>query len=94
MLSIELVPDLSHCVETVAKKEFQETLQRILSAEEVSDQLKDKAEILRFFLETADFRNLRAESESHLQRGEKVKYIVYLENGIAKYEIVTDWQPC
>lgn len=46
MLKIELVPTLSQCIETVAKREYQETVQRLLSAEEVSDKLKEKTEIL------------------------------------------------
>ena len=93
MLKIELVPDLSHCIETVAKREFQDIVQRLLSTEEVSGKLKEKAEILRLFLRVTDFRKLRAQSETHLQRGERIRFIVYLEDGIVKYDIYTQMKP-
>jgi len=87
MLKVELVPDQSHCIETVANKEYQETVKKLLAAEEVSDKLKDKAEILRLFLQSADFRKLHAQSEARLLRGEKVRFLVYLEDGIVKCDM-------
>ena len=33
MHQIELVPDLSHCIETVAKKEYQKTVERLLNTD-------------------------------------------------------------
>ena len=39
------------------------------------------------FLETMDFRKLRRESEKHLMEGRKVKFVVYLEEGNANYEL-------
>ncbi len=90
MLKLELVPDLNHCIETVAKKEYNETVHRLLSSEDTSDELKNKAEILRLFLETADFKKLRAESEPHLLQGEQVRFIVYLQDSaVVKYEMRT-----
>lgn len=93
MLKIELIPDLSHCIETVAKREFQEAMQKLLSMEEPSNTLQEKTEILRLFLENSDFRKLRAESEAHLQRGDKIKIIIYLEKGRVKYEMHTQMRP-
>jgi hypothetical protein len=93
MLKIELVPDLNHCIETVAKKEYNETVHRLLSSEDTGDELKNKAEILRLFLETADFKKLRAESEPHLLQGEQVRFIVYLQDGVLKYEMRTQTKP-
>jgi hypothetical protein len=89
MLKIELVPDLNHCIETVAKKEYNETARKLLSAQNKSDELKNKAEILRLFLKTADFKKLRAESEPHLLQGEQVRFIVYLQDSAVKYEMRT-----
>jgi hypothetical protein len=89
MLKLELVPDLNHCIETVAKKEYNETVNRLLSSEDTSDELKNKAEILRLFLETADFKKLRAESEPRLLQGDQVSFIVYLQDGVLKYEMRT-----
>lgn len=87
MLKIELVPDLNHCIETVAKKKYNETVHKLVSAKDVSAELKDKAEILRLFLETADFKKLRAESEPHLLQGKKVRFVVSLKDGVVKYEM-------
>ena len=87
MLKIELVPDLTHCIETVAKKEYQETVERLLNTVETSNELEEKAETLRLFLQTANFKKLRAESEKYLASGRKVKFVVYLQNGTQRYSI-------
>jgi hypothetical protein len=82
MLKIELVPDLEHCVETLARKKHAK-LTRILLEKEAGDkETEEKLEILRLFLETADFKKLRAESERHLAEGKSVWFTVYLEDGV------------
>ena len=65
MVQIELLPDLSHCIETVAKKEHQRAVNRLFE-ETTNEKLKAMAELLRMFLEAADFRKLRTESEKYL----------------------------
>ena len=87
MVRIELVPDLSHCVETVAKKEHRETMEKLLATGEGSKELQERIELMRIFLETMDFKKLRRESEKHLIEGRKVKFVVYLEEGTPKYEL-------
>jgi hypothetical protein len=87
MHQIELVPDLSHCIETVAKKEYRETIERILNTAEASNELEEKAEILRLFLQAANFKRLRTESERYLVSGRKVKFVVCLQNGSLRYNI-------
>jgi hypothetical protein len=87
MLQIELVPDLSHCIETVAKKEYEGTLKQLLASEEINKELEEKAEILRLFLQTADFKKLRAKSEKFLIEGKAVKFVIYEERGALKYAI-------
>ena len=87
MHKIELVPDLSHCIETVAKKEYQKTVERLLNTVETSKELEEKAEILRLFLQAANFRKLRTESEKYLASGRKVKFVVYSQNGTPRYNI-------
>jgi len=86
MLKIELVPDLSHCIETVARRKHAELSHRLLGNEAGNAETEDKLEILRLFLETADFRKLRSESEKRFMEGRKVKFVVYLDNDV-KYEI-------
>ena len=86
MLKIELVPDLSHCIETVARRKHAELSHRLLGSEAGNAETEDKLEILRLFLETADFRKLRSESEKRFMEGRKVKFVVYLDNDV-KYEM-------
>jgi len=47
----------------------------------------EKLDILRLFLESADFNKLRSESEKHLVAGKKVKFILYLEKGMPEYQM-------
>jgi hypothetical protein len=88
MLKIELVPDLAHCIETVAKREYAAVLKKLLVSARGDKGLKEKLEILRLFLEVADFKKLRAESEGQLMEGKRVRFVVYLEEGIPKCEML------
>lgn len=88
MLKIELVPDLSHCIETVAKREYREATAKLLAVPKANNELEKRIELLRTFLETIDFRKLRQESEKYLVEGRTVKFIFYLENGTPKYEMI------
>lgn len=88
MLKIELVPDLTHCIETVAKREHAAVLKKMLAKKRINKELEEKLEILRLFLETADFKQLRAESERQLIEGKKVRFAVYLGEGMPKYEML------
>ena len=87
MLKIELVPDLDHCIETVAKREHAAVLKQILAPGQRNKEPEEKLEILRLFLETADFKQLRSKSEKWLAEGKRVQFVVYLEEGIPKYEM-------
>ena len=86
MLRVELIPDLSHCIETVAKREHTIVSKQLLSSGQRNKELEDKLEILRLFLEAADFKQLRAESEKRLLEGRIVKFVVYIDNEV-KYEM-------
>jgi hypothetical protein len=72
---IELLPDLSHCVETRAKQEHAAAMSRIMSGDS-SPELGQRLELLKAFLEKADFGRLRIESEAHLVQGRKVMFIL------------------
>jgi hypothetical protein len=87
MLKIELVPTLSQCIETIARKKYDETVSQLLVSGEHNSKLLEIAELLKNFLETADFKKLRAESERHLVEGRNVKFVVYAEGGVLRYEI-------
>ena len=87
MQKIELIPDLDHCIETVAKKEHAVVLKQLLTRKRRNKGLEEKLEILRLFLETADFTKLRAKSEKQLVEGKAVRFVIFLENGIPGYEM-------
>jgi len=87
MGQVELFPDLEHCIETTARMEHSKTVCQLLASIKVNKKLSERAEILRIFLETADFKKLRSESEKYLLNGKDVEFVIYLENGVAKYRI-------
>ncbi|RPJ63474.1 MAG: hypothetical protein EHM12_02190 [Dehalococcoidia bacterium] len=87
MLRIELVPDLSHCIHTVAKKEYNDVLRRLLSVNSGRKKLEEKLELLIIILKDMDFQQLRQESEKYLVEGKNVKFIFHLENGSLEYEM-------
>ena len=87
MLKIELIPDLEHCIETVAKREYATVLKQLLAPGQTNNKLQEKAEVLRSFLETADFKRLRSESERQLMEGGRVRFVIYLKEGMPKCEI-------
>ena len=82
MLKIELIPDLTHCIETVAKREYSAVLKQLLTPGKGNKELEEKLEILRLFLERAYLRQLRSESEKRFVEGRKVKFVVYLDNEV------------
>jgi hypothetical protein len=87
MLQIELVPDLDHCIETVARREHEAVLKQLLTPGKGNKELEKKLEILRHFLGRVDFRQLRAVSERQIMKGRRVKFVVYLDNGVPKHEM-------
>lgn len=85
-VKIELEPELSACIETKAKREYQKTLSELLKKGEASN-LQERLETLSLFLKTADFKRLREKYERHLTSGRRVRFILRLEEGEAKYDM-------
>ena len=83
---IELIPTLDACVETQAKRQFNQITSQLLKKGE-NKELEGKLELLKLFLESADFNKLRSESEPHLVAGKKVKFILHLKEGKPEYEM-------
>ena len=73
-------------METQAKRRYNQIASELLDKGEVGE-LAERLEIVRLFLESADFNKLRSESEKHLLEGRGVKFILYLEKGKPKYEM-------
>ena len=87
MPQIALVPDIDHCIETVAKKKHAEIVRQLLASGEHNPELLEIVELLKNFLETADFKKLRTESERHLINGRHVKFVIYAVRGAPKYDM-------
>lgn len=85
---IELFPDLSHCIQTVARQEFHNSASKLMAGEYGNEELKQRIELLRAFLEAMDFAKLRRESEEHLTRGEAVRFVIYWKENKPRYEII------
>lgn len=85
-LRIQLQPDLSRCIETVARDEYERGLRSLLAGEG-DEHLGERTELLRLFLETADFSGLRRQSERYLLEGKKVTFTVYKDEGVLRYEL-------
>jgi len=86
MTYIELEPELDACVETQARRQYSELARHLLEQGE-DEELVQRLEILWRFLSTADFPQLRRESEKHLAEGKKVRFVLELENGQLKQEM-------
>ena len=83
---VELLPSLEACVETQARRRYNQMASQLLK-EGGEEELAEKLETLRLFLETADFDKLRRKSEGYLVQGKKVKFILHLEKGKPKHEM-------
>lgn len=51
-------------------------------------ELEEKIELLKAFLESADFKRLRSDSERHLVQGKQVKFVIRRQEGKPSYERV------
>ena len=69
---IELEPGLSACVETQAKRRYNQIMRQLLNQGEETE-LAEKLEMLRLFLESTDFSKLRGEYEIASGKGKKLK---------------------
>jgi len=91
MRPLELVPDLSHCIETTAKKEYEEAVTEYLGKKEAdTTTLEEKIELLCTFLQSADFKQLRRESERHLIQGRKIKFLLCPQGEKLHYEMLVE----
>jgi len=90
MVRIELTPTLTHCIETTARQEFLKGKDEYMRSGGEDKELEERIEILRAFLETMDFRELRRQSEEHLTEGKTVRFILYLQEGKPEYELKVD----
>jgi hypothetical protein len=84
--AIILRPTLDACVETQAKRLYNQTTSALLKTPE-NTALQNQLETLRLFLEQANFKKLRAESEPLLIEGKKVTFTLWREGSESKWEM-------
>jgi hypothetical protein len=85
-LAITLHPSLDACVETQAKRLHRQTASALLKTPDDTT-LQERLEILQLFLEQADFKKLRAESEPLLIEGKKVTFTVWQKGNKARWQM-------
>jgi len=87
---VELFPSLSHCIETTAREEFWNSVNSYMGSGQKDDELEEKVELLKAFLESMDFKKLRSESEKHLIEGKMVKFLIHWKEGKLSYKLVVN----
>jgi hypothetical protein len=88
MKEIEIFPSLSHCIENKAREEFWNSVNQYMEGGQKDKKLAERIELLKAFLESADFKKLRSRSEKYLVEGRKVKFIIRWKEGKPGYEMV------
>ena len=80
---IELIPTPEHCIETTARQEFTKAKDYYLRIGIEDKELEEKMELLRMFLEAADFRKPSRRAAEHcldsgpkLDRVEGFSYVI------------------
>lgn len=86
-MEIRLEPDLSNCIETIAKREYERVLSILLRANKEDIQLGEELELLRLFLESADFGRLRSLSEDILREGKRVEFTLQSTESLPGYKV-------
>jgi len=88
IVPIELKPNLSSCIETLSKKKYERILNLLLNKGSVNEELGERLEVLRLFLESTDFSHLRSQYEGYLAEGKKVTFQIYSEEGKVSYKLI------
>jgi len=81
-----LLLTLDACVETQAKRVYNETVNELLK-EPHNKYFQQRLKTIGLFNGKADIPKLRAESEKHLLEGKEVVFIIWQEDGKSRWEI-------
>ena len=87
---IKLGPTLKSCIETTAKREYWKHVHQYLKMRVEDKGLEESIELLRGFLETANFAELRSQSEKHLIDGKRVAFNLSTRQGKLTYEMIIE----
>jgi hypothetical protein len=92
-LVIELIPTASHCIETTAKREYWKSVDDYLKKANEDKRLEERIELLKAFLETADFSILRQQSEKHIIDGKQVTFKLSMKYRKPWCEMTVEHEP-
>jgi len=90
---IELIPTASHCIETTAKREYWKSVDEYLKKANEDKRLEERIELLKAFLEMADFSMLRRQSEKHIIDGNQVTFKLSMKYGKPWHEMTMEHKP-
>ena len=74
MKELEFKPTLKHCIQTLAKLEYQQLSSELMESKEYDDIAADRLQILKEFLETCDFPRIRSEYEPYLNGNREIVF--------------------
>jgi len=78
---VELFPTLDHCIESAAREEFWRLVNRYLEGGGGNHEVEGRIDLLKGFLESADFGRLRSQSEAYMAEGMNVKFVICWKEG-------------
>ena len=84
---IILEPTLSHCIEALAREEFERLKRSLIESESGDETIATRLEILRSFLVSTDFPRLRGAYEPHLTQGRQVRFVIWQEGERAAFRV-------
>lgn len=84
-LAVELRADTEHCLETAARREYRRLTGAFLRGELEEAEAEERIEVLREFLESADFAALRRACEERLREGRGTAFLLYREGKELRY---------
>ena len=87
---IKLAPTFKSCIETTAKREYWKYVHEYLKMQVEDKGLEERIELLRGFLETANFAELSSQSEKHLMDGKQVTFNLSTRMGKLTYEMIVE----
>jgi len=83
--AVELRADAGHCLETAARREYQRLTRAYLRGELEESEAEERIELLREFLEEADFPALRRACEVRLREGRGTAFLLFRQGEGLRY---------
>jgi hypothetical protein len=76
---MNLEPTVHECVETIAKKRYWSLVEEYSKTKKINEAMESDIELLRIFLEEADFAVLRNETERLLSKNKSPQVMIQLD---------------